>query len=345
MEHFFKNIQITNFKSIKQLDLNDCNRINLFIGRPNVGKSNILEALGVLSLPHIRFNASKNLNQFVRVENEAELFFDGNIKETVTINTNVLSAKISYEPYITFERKANFITESVTNNWGIHFDFFNKIGPLACYSIDESLNLIERDIRGESFLVKKYLFIPKVLYKQVNAPFLIPPHGVNLLNSIEINENLKAELIHLFKEYGLTLVFDKASQSLKIMKERKDDSVFLIPYNSIADTLQRIVFFKTAIASNKNSVLLFEEPEAHSFPPYITHITQEIIHSTTNQFFITTHSPFIVNDFLENCRDQLSVFAVNYVDGQTVAKKLTSQELDDIYQSGVDLFTNIETYI
>ncbi len=37
-------LAIKNFKSIKELDI-DCRRINLFIGEPNTGKSNILEAL------------------------------------------------------------------------------------------------------------------------------------------------------------------------------------------------------------------------------------------------------------------------------------------------------------
>ena len=43
-----KNLEIKNFKSIKHLKL-DCKRINLFIGEPNTGKSNILETLGILS--------------------------------------------------------------------------------------------------------------------------------------------------------------------------------------------------------------------------------------------------------------------------------------------------------
>lgn len=38
------NLGIRNFKSIKDLDL-DCRRVNLFIGEPNTGKSNILEVL------------------------------------------------------------------------------------------------------------------------------------------------------------------------------------------------------------------------------------------------------------------------------------------------------------
>ena len=41
-------LDIKGFKSVKSIRL-DCRRINLLIGEPNTGKSNILEALGFLS--------------------------------------------------------------------------------------------------------------------------------------------------------------------------------------------------------------------------------------------------------------------------------------------------------
>jgi AAA15 family ATPase/GTPase len=148
-----------------------------------------------------------------------------------------------------------------------------------------------------------------------------------------------------FRQYGLRLVLDTASQSLKIQKEKGDDEVFQLPYSSVADTLQRIIFYKTAVASNQNSVLLFEEPEAHAYPPYIVEFTQEVIKSQTNQFFIVTHSPLIVNDFLENAIDDLAIFMVDFKDGQTVAKPLSRDEIRDVYKYGVDLFFNNEAYL
>ena len=57
------NLQIKNFKSIKQLDL-DCNKINLFIGEPNTGKSNIFETLGLFSF--IKFG---QIEDFVQLDN------------------------------------------------------------------------------------------------------------------------------------------------------------------------------------------------------------------------------------------------------------------------------------
>ena len=151
-------------------------------------------------------------------------------------------------------------------------------------------------------------------------------------------------MIDLFKEYGLDIAFDKSSQTIKVIQS-EDKGGILILYNPIADTLQRIIFYKAAIVSNRNSILLFEEPEAHSFPPYMTHLTQEMIYRKDNQYFVATHSPFILNDLLENSREEISVFNTNYSQHQTEVRKLTETELTDIYQNGVDLFTNNESYI
>ena len=71
---------------------------------------------------------------------------------------------------------------------------------------------------------------------------------------------LKEELRTIFNDYGLKYVFDTNSQEIKVMKEKKPGEIFLIPFHSIADTLQRMIFYKAAIESNSESALVFEEP-------------------------------------------------------------------------------------
>ena len=50
MNQHIQNIEISNFKSIKDLKIDGCKKINIFAGKPNAGKSNILEALSVFDL-------------------------------------------------------------------------------------------------------------------------------------------------------------------------------------------------------------------------------------------------------------------------------------------------------
>ena len=105
------------------------------------------------------------------------------------------------------------------------------------------------------------------------------------MNIVSMMPKLKEELRTIFNDYGLKYVFDTNSQEIKVMKEKKPGEIFLIPFHSIADTLQRMIFYKAAIESNSESALVFEEPEAHSYPPFISKVTQDIIQSDRNQFF------------------------------------------------------------
>ena len=77
----------------------------------------------------------------------------------------------------------------------------------------------------------------------------------------------------------------------------------------------------------------------------MTHFTQEMIYNKENQYFVATHSPFILNDLLENDQDELSVFIVYYKRRETQLRQLSRDELHEAFQSGVDFFTNSESFI
>ena len=68
-----KNIEIKNFKSIRHLKIEDCRRVNVFIGYPNTGKSNILEAIGLYSTFLLKEEHFK-FNNICRVKRFSELF-------------------------------------------------------------------------------------------------------------------------------------------------------------------------------------------------------------------------------------------------------------------------------
>lgn len=349
MDNFIDQIEISNFKSIRDLKLQGFKRINLFIGRPNVGKSNLLEALSLFSLPYV-WEGSKKLTNIIRLKAQRELFYNGNF----SIPSKLKLVKFNNEgnfilkmSHIIYRRETNAllinifdypINESSTEE---NTDWFN-------YYVDEKFKLSylssTRKQTKRGFL-KAYRFNDQPRNKIVRYSFLQPPFGSNLLDVLELMPELRQLYAQWFRQYGLHLVLDTASQSVKIQKDKGDNEVFQLPYSSVADTLQRIIFYKTAVASNQNSVLLFEEPEAHAFPPYITEFTQEVIRSLTNQFFIVTHSPLIVEEFLTDAIDDLSIFMVDFKDGQTVVRGLTTDEIYEVRKYGVDLFFNNEAYL
>ena len=94
MRNQIEYLKINNFKSIRDLSINGFSRINLFIGKPNVGKSNILEAFGIFSLPYLKFNTNQKLANLIRADFINELFHDGDIEKPISIATNL--SKFTY---------------------------------------------------------------------------------------------------------------------------------------------------------------------------------------------------------------------------------------------------------
>jgi AAA15 family ATPase/GTPase len=346
METFFNSVHITNFKSLKDVTLSDCKRINLLIGKPNVGKSNILEAIGLLGLGYNQLNNHKKLNSFIRYDNITELFFDGSyaigeidnpIMVGVRDDANIIR-RICIVRYmgLNLEISTSFTLEGITDRFEV--DEHSNITSSIAYDLQNSA------CYDKLLKVKQYKFTHGLILEKQNLPFLIPPFGVNLLGVIQSNLQLKTDISRILSEYKLKILIDKSNNELRVMKALDEDSFISLPYYSIADTLQRLVFFKTAITSNNNSIILFEEPEAHCFPPYITHIAKEIIDSKSNQFFIATHSPYILDTFLEKVRDDLAIYMADFKDGQTVIKRLTDAEINEVYEYGLDLFFNAELF-
>jgi len=85
MSHI-KNINIKNYRGLKNIELKDFKDINLFIGENNTGKTSILEVLNILSEP-------SNLGTFIKTSR---------IRET---DYNFTSGSLS--PYESFKNLFN----------------------------------------------------------------------------------------------------------------------------------------------------------------------------------------------------------------------------------------------
>ncbi|HVX51573.1 MAG TPA: AAA family ATPase [Chitinophagaceae bacterium] len=338
MEHI-KNIEIKNFKSIRQQKIEGCRRINVFIGYPNVGKSNILEALGMHAVHQLKVE-NFIFNEICRVRNFSELFFNRDTRESVRVILNGINeAELLVDESNLLQVRLNFVSPEKRDT-----QFSAQVNSQF------SLQILENKNVENTISIKKYEFKKDASLDKNRPRALSIPYGDNLWDVIYSNGGLRKDLADIFREYSLKVVFDTEEQLvLKFQKQMDDDIVVSIGYHQIADTLQRLIFHKAAVISNKNTVLLFEEPEAHMFPPYISKFTSDIIFDKQdNQYFISTHSPFVLNDLIEELdNDELSIYAVGYEreSGETIIHRLTDEQLNEVYQYGVDLFFNLEDYL
>lgn len=324
--NIIKSVSIKNFKSVKSATLSDCRRINVLIGRPNVGKSNILEALALFDVPYMVNTSNRSLRNLVRIENTADLFHNGISTSPAEVLADDVSLRVS--------RSANN---------GLNIDI-SVNDDVTKYSFSPSLTLSNKKEPTVIPGILAYFFPRHFVAESSNVGFLLPPSGANLMETVANLPELKTSLAQLFHSYGLKMMFDSGSQEIKAMRENGLD-MFLVPFSSIADSLQRLIFYKAAIDSSKDKVLCFEEPEAHTFPPYISNIVNDIISDESNQFFITTHSPYVISSMLESAGDDLAVYVVDMEDNETVIRRLSDSQLQDAYDDGMDMFYNLEAYL
>lgn len=323
-----KHIEISNFKSIKHLAINDCNKINVFIGMPNAGKSNILEALGLFGIIDFTKNVIESI---VRFKDFDELFFEGNISEEIQIKINEVNLKIKRNKFSFKVKEENYLGLKDELIYWFSSEHFDK-------EIDSN-SLINK--------LKKYIFVAEGDFNSsYNDKSLNFPYGDDLGRIISSYPKLREVVNIFFKQNNLKVLIEKNTNELKVFKEFSDGTVFTLPYEMIADTLQRLIFYKAAIMSNANSTLLFEEPEAHCFEPYILEFTNDVKYDeNNNQFFIVTHSDFIIKEFLrdEESKENTNIYLVNNVDGETKVKLLEKNKNDDVYEYGMNPFFNFES--
>ncbi len=321
-----RRVSIKNFKSVDSVVLSDCRRINVLIGRPNVGKSNILEALALFDVPYMVNTANKSIKNIVRIENTADIFHNGQYSTPVTVSTD-----------------DNILTVRRSSHNGLAIDISLQ-GEVSKFSFTPSLVLSTKKEQTVLPDILSYFFPKHFVPESSNVGFLLPPTGGNLMETVANLPELKSNLGELFQGYGLRMMFDSGTQQIKAMRANGHD-MFLVPFSSLADSLQRLIFYKAAIESNRNKVICFEEPEAHTFPPYISNIVNDIISAETNQFFITTHSPYVMTSLLERAGDDMAVYIVDMDNNSTIVKRLTETQLQEAYDNGIDMFYNIETYL
>jgi len=359
MNNRITELEINNFKSIKHIKM-DCKRINVLIGRPNTGKSNILEALCLFEAPYYDSNKSF-LKDYIRYEKLSNLFYDQDRKNQISVITNLGFAALWYNSNVyritispdekvleNIKKDGVFPLENdpgkyfrTNENQGMHRTISTWHG---IFNDDIKLNGNFFDSSIAANPIKKYHFKTLTEHKNCFSYFLTPPYGENLYAILEGHPELWEECAGIFNNYGLDLLLDAEYEKIEVQK-KIGRRVTKIPYSLAADTLQRFIFHLAAIDTNSDSVLLFEEPESHLFPPYIIRLAERIIENKSNQFFIATHSSEVLMTFLEQSSwDELAIFITDYSDYETNIRQLNKDEMQSVLDDGIDLLFNLRAF-
>jgi AAA15 family ATPase/GTPase len=343
-------LTIENYKSVRKLDINT-SRVNLFIGEHNSGKSNILEALSWFSINALSTNVFQDLFRF---KTATDFFFDSDPTKPVRITSDYLNLILRYAKSshgalhneiegLVYPTDADYDFSTLDDFYNLNHKTKESNYNAFRLSFDGKIESLGTGRLESSF--RTYIFKKLKSFERNFRPFLNPPFGENIPSLLVSNKEYKDLVSSVFRERGFRLMVKPTEIDINMAKE-VDDELYAYPYTSISETLQRIIFYLLAIESNKDASLIFDEPDSNTFPMYTKQLAELIAQDNSNQYFIATHNPYLLNSLVTKTpAKQLSVFLTKMDQYETTVVKLDEKDLAALLDQGIDVYFNLDKLI
>ncbi|MFH7903761.1 MAG: AAA family ATPase [Candidatus Aenigmatarchaeota archaeon] len=343
-------VYIQNFKSIEALEIN-LNKINVIIGPPNTGKSNLLEALhlyGCIKTSYYFYQSTKKyIKPFFDIirgfEESCSLFRDFE-------PNNVIKLEIKG-----FD-KINISCKKEKEYDGLNRILFNG-RPFPEFLVTETPNLPFVNLyRYEEFIKKRK--------ETIKSDTLLFPDFSNLvyvLRDIQIRHKL-IEIINesSLKNYGISIKELKSIEEGENLLIVDRDKLYykLSKLELLPQSFQYLFLFTVAIVSNEvfskendeTCIVLFEKPDSHMFPIFIEDFV-EILRDNVKRtkVVLTTHNEATLIYMIDKINpEDLNVYGVlRGKEGYTEIVPIDIEKLRDKYiETGLGKFIrNIENII
>jgi len=334
-----RQLTIERFKSIKSLSI-PCKKVNVFIGAPDTGKTNILEVFCLLS----RLAFLWPLDTSLRIRPDMGFdalfyrqFFDSPIVTGMRLEPGYFGAHLGDEFSMTATiggggQSLNLqFTGPFSWSGSVQYGGNVHLPPLDwirfySYSRSEDWQYVSHGHRGD---------------KLVN-----PPYGYNLLYIARHNSRIYEFLKELVAGLNWRIKFDQGQKTFRLSEVRADE---IVDYNLdlLSDSLKRLFFYGAILKTSENAVLVLDEPDVFAFPPYPKTLGEMIGADRSNQFFLTTHNPYFLTGIVEKTPIvDLAVFVCHRgPDGSTAARLLSPDDISKVLDLGASVFFNLADFL
>ncbi len=362
-----KNFTIKNYKSIKELEIKELNRINLFVGRNNAGKSNILEAIllyatrfsnaNVIEILSLRKDIIIERNISGRLNASASL---ENILSLITSRSKKLMRQCGVE--LKTDKEIVTLRSFKEEKSQIDGDTVLKYTPFSDTEIDsnnedvqEKLRIVMQQDSKETpdfrILGLRRWTDDGVLDKRciyVNCTSRDNKNFETMWNQIVLSP-LKSEVIK-----ALQLIAPEIEDVACIREPGKTEALpyvrineEVIPLHSMGDGIVHILNIMLAMVNVKDGILLLDEME-NGLHFHTLEQLWKIINSLSKklkvQVFVTTHSNDCIRAFKENAREEGSLYSLHRQNDEISYHRMNFRTIDKIMASTIDIrdFTNAD---
>jgi len=371
-KHFFKSLEIENFRGIKNCEINDFARVNLFIGKNNCGKTTVLESLFLLSgisNPNLMI-IIQNLRGIALAEpNDIKDFFFEQKEENVmhlAVVQEVAERKLTINPY--------YVDSSVDQVNGREKKYLSRTQAAESH-LDRSLSGLEyefsvstrknsrprkynsRTILDWSSDVKPPQPHPSIdkRYKEqfVAGVQFITQRGGNNYDPFSVDrmigEKRKNTLLESVQVVEPKILDIKVSPARVVSVDLGYDR--FIPLNLLGDGLLNIVNIVSIIDSVSGGILMVDEIGAGLHVSCIKHLWGTLLEQSRKydtQIFLTTHSCDVIQGLVDVCKeknllssedeDAIACFYLNKDNNDHVkGYRYSREQVRQVLESGTDI--------
>lgn len=367
-EHFFKTLKIERFRGIQSLEIGDLERVNVFVGKNNCGKTTVLEAaflLSSISDPHalirmqnirgvVLSEGSDDLRDFFYQRNHEKgieltvLQVEGRRKLRITpLYGNLQAGQVSGEPSTGLGnsgtmRAPHFAETSIPGQslTGIRYDFVvrDKANKHENY---------EATTRWTKPGNNEFSTSLDSRYKETMPSYYMAGRQ-------RYNPDLVDRMLHAKRKDLLLRILQSVDPNVADIRTSSQGLVSVdigldsfVPINLLGDGIMRILHILSTIEYASNGILFIDEIENGLHVTALERVWEVILDRSEKsnvQVFLTTHSADVIKS-VRNVLDRKlfsdSVACYDVVkfekDDKTRAYRYSSRQLSQALDSGTDI--------
>ena len=355
-KHFYKKLEIENFRGIKSLEIDDLARVNLFVGRNTCGKTSVLESAFLLT-------GMSNPAALIYTENRRGL----NLNESSHLRNFFYSQKYT-EGFRLFGRQKTESRELKVDP--IYGDF--NVGQ-AVSDLSSEKNAVQTDIlssaTGQSLNGLKFIFTTHSakggrkyeatmhLVKSEDSPFRIQSdekyketthiwflgqtYGPEMVDRM-LNEKNKDVLVSNLQYIEPKVQDIRIGLNGIVMVDIGMDN--FLPINHLGGGMVHILNILSTIHRARNEILLIDEIENGFHVSSIKYLWEMMLEASCQnhtQIFMTTHSSDVIKGLslaLQDKSDSVACFWLDKFDDDTIkAYRYSPDALENALDVGIDI--------